>query len=195
MGALLFIHRQIFISKQKYFLETVMEHMDRSALLFLHNYNEYANTLLLETAASMDEVSFTAPSSPSHGSVQALLTHMLTTEFFFLARSEGKLVNPKGAPDKTLNLQEITVAFNQIADERFKYLNWVTEEKLMEIVDLPLNGQPFKLARWHLLVQSLIHSAHHRGELSIVMTGLGYPLPTLDPIIKFIQESGQIWPW
>jgi len=28
-----------------------------------------------------------------------------------------------------------------------------------------------------------------------VMTGLGHPLPTLDPIIEFINESGQHWPW
>lgn len=171
-----------------------MEHLDRSALLVLHKYNSHANQLVLQTAIAMDEASFTSQSSPSHGSVQALLTHMLTTEFFFLARSEGKPVNPKGAPDKTLSLQEITVAFSQIAEERLKYLNWVTDEKLLEIVDIPLVGQPFKLARWQLLTQSLLHSAHHRGELSIVITGLGHPLPTLDPIIEFIQESGQTWP-
>jgi len=173
-----------------------MEKPNKSALLVLHNYNSYANNLLLQTAAAMDEASsFTALSSPSHGSVQALLTHMLTTEFFFLARSEGKPVNPKSAPDKKLTLPEITAAFNQIADERLKYLNWVSEEKLLEIVDIPIGGQPFKLARWQLLTQSLLHSAHHRGELSIVMTGLGHPLPTLDPIIAFIHESGQTWPW
>ena len=172
-----------------------MNNFNKPALLVLHNYNSYANTLVLQTAAAMDEAAFTAQSSPSHGSVQALLTHMLTTEFFFLARSEGKPVNPKGAPDKTLSVNEITMAFSQIADERLKYLNWVTEEKLVEIVDIPIGEQPFRLARWQLLTQSLLHSAHHRGELSIVMTGLGHPLPTLDPIIVFINESGQHWPW
>jgi uncharacterized damage-inducible protein DinB len=172
-----------------------MDNLNKPALLVLHNYNSYANNLLLQTAAALDETAFTAQASPSHGSVQALLTHMLTTEFFFLARSEGKPVNPKGAPDKTLGLQEITIAFSQLAEERHKYINWVTEEKLAEIIEIPIGGQAFKLARWQLLTQSLLHSAHHRGELSIVMTGLGHPLPTLDPIIEFINESGQHWPW
>jgi uncharacterized damage-inducible protein DinB len=45
-----------------------------------------------------------------------------------------------------------------------------------------------------LMLQSLIHSVHHRGELSIVMTGLGHPLPTLDIILHFARESGQPWP-
>jgi uncharacterized damage-inducible protein DinB len=176
-------------------LELTMENLNRSALIVLHNYNEYANTLLLKTAAQMDETAFLAQSSPSHGTVQALLTHMLTVEFFFLARSEDKPVNPKDAPDKTLSLDEISTAFHQVANERRQYLNWVSEERLLEMVELPLGGQPFKLERWQLLAQSLLHSTHHRGELSIVMTGLGHPLPTLDPIIQFVNESGQHWPW
>ena len=171
-----------------------MDIINKSALLVLHHYNSHANTLVLQTAVAMDESALTAQASPSHGSVLALLTHMLTSEFFFLARSEGKPVNPKSAPDKTLALHEIILAFGQVADERLKYLNWVTDEKLLEVVEIPLNGTPYHLARWQLLTQSLAHSAHHRGELSIVMTGLGHPLPTLDPIITFINESGQHWP-
>ena len=172
-----------------------MNIMNKSALLVLHHYNDHANTLVLQTASAMDENALTAQSSPSHGSVLALLTHMLTTEFFFLARSEGKPVNPKSAPDKSLALPEITAAFAQVAAERQKYLDWVTEERLLEVIEIPIGGQVFKLPRWQLLAQSLMHSAQHRGELSIVMTALGHPLPTLDPIIQFINESGQHWPW
>jgi uncharacterized damage-inducible protein DinB len=40
-----------------------------------------------------------------------------------------------------------------------------------------------------------MHSTHHRGELSIVLTELGYPLPTLDIIVHFAEQSGQAWPW
>lgn len=170
-----------------------MEQLDRSSLLVLHHYNGHANDLLLKTAAELDEKAFTAQSSPSHGTVQGLLTHMLMVEFFFLARSEGKPVNPKDNPDKTLSLAEITETFSQIAEERKKYLHWVTDEKLDEIIELPLEGRPYKLARWQLLAQSLLHSIHHRGELSIVLTGLGHPLPTLDPIIQFIRDSKQEW--
>ena len=48
-----------------------MDSMNKSSLLVLHNYNSHANALVLETAAKLDEQSFTKPSSPSHGSVQA----------------------------------------------------------------------------------------------------------------------------
>ena len=172
-----------------------MEHMDKSALKVLHHYNEYANQLVLKAAQDLDDAAFSTSSSPSHGSVQGLLTHMLTTEFFFLARCEGKPIHPKGAPDKALSLNEIQVAFSQVAEERGRYLNWLKDEMMEEEIAIPIGGKEFKLARWQFLAQSLIHSAHHRGELSIVMTALGCPLPTLDPILQFVSESGQEWPW
>lgn len=172
-----------------------MEHLDRSALLVLHNYNDHANALVLKTAAALDETSFCSNSGPSHGSVQGLLTHMLMVEFFFLARCEGKPVNPKDSSSQSLTLNEITATFAQIAEERKRYLAWVTEEKLAEEITVPIRGKDFKLARWQFLAQSLLHTAHHRGELSIVMTAQNHPLPTLDVILEFVKESGQEWPW
>lgn len=171
-----------------------MDTMNKSSLLVLHNYNDHANTLVLETAAKLDELAFTTSSSPSHGSVQGLLTHMLTTEFFFLARAEGKPILPK-PPAAALSLEEIRLTFAQVASERRKYLDWVSEDLLAQEIIIPIGGQDFKLARWQLLAQSLVHSTHHRGELSIVLTGLDHPLPTLDIIIEFVNESGQHWPW
>lgn len=171
-----------------------MNAMNKSALFVLHDYNSYANGLVLQTAATMDSVALAAQSSPSHGSVQSLLTHMLTTEFFFLARSEGKPVNPRSAPTAQLSISELVLSFEQVADERKKYLEWVTEEKLLEVLEVPIGGHPFQLARWQLLTQAFVHSAHHRGELSIVMTGLGHPLPTLDIILPFVEQNGQHWP-
>jgi uncharacterized damage-inducible protein DinB len=171
-----------------------MDNMNKSALLVLHEYNDHANNLVLDTAAKLDESAFTTASSPSHGSVQGLLTHMLTTEFFFLARCEGKPIQPKPA-SSALSLEEIRVTFAQVAAERRRYLDWITDDLLAQEITIPIGGHDIRLARWQFLLQSLVHSTHHRGELSIVMTGLGAPLPTLDIIIPFVNTSGQQWPW
>jgi uncharacterized damage-inducible protein DinB len=172
-----------------------MEHLDRSALLVLHNYNSFANDLVLKTASALDDAVFAARSSASHGSVQGLLTHMVITEFGFLSACKSQANPLVGAMSKTPTLQEITEAFAYAANQRLEYLQSITDQELDETICLNLGGQSFSLVRWQLLTQSLFHSMHHRGELSIVMTTLGQPLPTLDVIIQFVNESGQQWPW
>jgi uncharacterized damage-inducible protein DinB len=169
-----------------------MEHMDRSALLVLHDYNTYANALVLKAAEALDETAFTARSSPSHGTVQGLLTHMARVEAGFLYSCSGPAV---GKIAESPALAEIVEIFDLIAAARRSYLADIPAADLDEQITMSMGGKPLKLARWQLLAQSLVHSIHHRGELSIVMTALGQPLPTLDIILQFVNESGQEWPW
>jgi uncharacterized damage-inducible protein DinB len=170
-----------------------MNHMDRSALLVLHNYNCHANDLVLVTAAKLDEAAFTASSSPSHGSVQHLLMHILAVEASFLAKCKGEQPNQKVFQVETMTLAELAAEFAQVRNLRLEYLMNTSAEALAEAIPVTIGGHPLSLARWQMLAQSLISSAHHRGELSIVMTGLGQPLPTLDIILQFVAESGQRW--
>lgn len=169
-----------------------MEHMDRSALLVLHEYNVYANGLVLKTAERLDNLAYISQSSPSHGTVQGLLAHMARVEAGFLFSCSGKSV---GEIAEFPAQGEIMDGFDRIAGARYEYLTNVSPDTLDEQITMSMGGQQLILSRWQMLFQSLIHSTHHRGELSIVMTALGYPLPTLDPILKFIRDSGQTWPW
>lgn len=172
-----------------------MSDMNRSALLVLHNYNSYANSLVLKTALALDEAAFSSQSSPSHGLVQRLLMHMLAVETSFLAKCNGEAAQGKVFEAEEMTLAEITDDFTRIATERGAYLDAVTEDELAEVVTIQIGGKSLRLARWQLLAQALLSSAHHRGELSIVMTALSVPLPTLDPILQFVNESGQVWPF
>jgi uncharacterized damage-inducible protein DinB len=172
-----------------------MEEMDRSALLVLHSYNSYANSLVLKTALTLDEAAFTGQSSPSHGSVQHLLMHMLAVESSFLAKCRGEAPHGKVFETEVMTLSEIADGFAGVADTRDAYLDAVSKDELAEVIPIQIGGKPLRLARWQLLAQSLLSSAHHRGELSIVMTALGAPLPTLDPILQFVSKSGQEWPF
>ena len=172
-----------------------MNRMDRYALLALHEYNHYANQLVLDTAAKMTKEQFTSPSSPSHGSVQALLFHMFGCEYFFLLLCQGKMMESPAGEPALPGVDAMALMWDDLAGMRKAYLEAAAEEALEEQIPSSIGGQVFRLARWQLIAQSLLHSGHHRGELSIVMTSLGYPLPTLDSIIHFVKEGGQEWPW
>lgn len=166
--------------------------MNISALSVLHQYNQYANSLLLESAGLLSEVELTRSCSPSHGSVLGLLQHMIGTEIYFLLECQG--LPPAPDTDQVSSLNQLKELFHLASSQREEYLQNATEEEMQERIRVKIGSGMVDLPRWQYLAQSLLASIHHRGELSIVMTGLGYPLPTLDPILQFVQDSGQEWP-
>ncbi len=169
-----------------------MAQMNRSALMILHSYNRFAGSLLFEAAAQLTPQQLTLPCSPSHGSVMGLLQHMLGTEIYFLLACQGKSMPTP--PTVVPSLEQLRDFFSQVSDERECYLQNVTEEELQAEIDVQIGPGTVRLSRWQLLAQSILGSVHHRGELSIVMTGLGRPLPTMDAILQFVADSGQEWP-
>lgn len=170
-----------------------MEHMDRSSLYTLHTYNVYANDLLLETAAKMTAEELTRQSSPSHGSVMNLLQHIFGCEYYFTMECMNVEPEPAQSARCAASLASLSECFALLNATRENYLLKVNDFELEEEITVNLGRGDFTLQRWQFMAQSLLHSVHHRGELSIVMTGLGHPLPTLDPILKYIHDSGQSW--
>jgi len=170
-----------------------MDQMDKSSLLVLHNYNDYANQLVLDTASRMTEAELIKESSPSHGNVKTLLLHIVLCEYGFILRCLG--TPPESVTDDFDNysFEEIRELYARVAGMRKDYLEIVNENELNEIIPTVIGKHQLALPRWQMLAQSLVHSTHHRGELSIVLTALGYPLPTLDILLEFIKESGQQW--
>jgi uncharacterized damage-inducible protein DinB len=167
--------------------------MDRDILLALNAYNSYANRLVLETVAGLTGDEFTRQSSPSHQSVRTLLVHMIGSETFFLKLCQGQPLPAQPAAPPTL--AEIQGYVSQLAGEQESFLRSTDEAGLGREVTFQIGEQTLHLSIWQLLVQAFVHSTHHRGELSIVLSHLGHPLPTLDIIIPFVTWSGQQWPW
>ena len=167
--------------------------MDRDILLALYAYNAHANRLVLETAAGLTDDEFIRQSSPSHQSVRTLLMHMIGSEAFFIKLCQGQPL--RIPPDAPPTLAEIQGYTSQLPGEQESFLRSSDEAGLEREITFQMGDQTLHLPVWQLLVQAFVHSTHHRGELSIVLSHLGHPLPTLDIIIPFVTQSGQKWPW
>lgn len=165
--------------------------MDCQGLMTLHDYNAYANNLVLDVVARVPEDDLTRETSPSHGSVRKLLCHMLTSEAFFLRSVQERVLE---LPD-LFQMSDLRPYWQNLAMEIHTTLSTMQERDLHHKVPVRIRDRVFRLPVWQLFTQSALHSTHHRGELSILLTQLGFPLPTLDPIIQFAETSGQPWPW
>jgi uncharacterized damage-inducible protein DinB len=165
--------------------------MQADFLVALYDYNCYANNLVLETAAKLSPAELEYESSPSHHNVLRLLGHMWGVESNFLAACRGEQFLFK-RPD---NFAELRQRWEDLASQQKGYLGHLSETDLAAVLPVQISKQPFQFARWQMLTQALIQSTHHRSELSIILTRLGFPLPNLDIIVTFAENSGQLWPW
>lgn len=163
--------------------------MDRAGLLTLCAYNAYANRLVMNVVQCLSAAELARPVSPSHESVQKLMEHMLGLEATFLARCQGTSPDWPDSPA----LAALIRYWGEVEQTTHDFITGLTEDDLAREVR-PFSQQTLHFPVWQLLLQIFMHSAHHRGELSVVLTELGHPLPTLDIILHFVEQSGQVWP-
>ncbi len=164
--------------------------MKPDALVALAKYNAWANRIMLEVAEKLSEQDLQAESSPSHGSVYRLLLHMHECEAIFLSLCR---VTRFAAPLTPLTLTDLRARWDILAHEMCDFIVALTPEEMERVLRVEIAGSHYQLPVWQLLSQAIIHSTHHRGELSIVLTGLGRPLPNLDILLHFVEQSGQVW--
>ncbi|MBI5563759.1 MAG: DinB family protein [Chloroflexi bacterium] len=164
--------------------------MNRDGLLAICAYNAYANHLVLNTVKHLSADELTRPSSPSHESVLKMLWHMLAVEANFLARCQGTAIERPDLP----TLAEVARYWSEIERSTQYFIAAQSDDDLAREV-IAFTDRSLHFPVWQLLLQACLHSTHHRGELSVVLTELSYPLPTLDIIVHFAEQSGQVWPW
>jgi uncharacterized damage-inducible protein DinB len=167
--------------------------INQDGLLSLYTYNAYANRLVLDTIENLTEQEFMQECSPSRGSVRGLLTHMVECEAFFLAQCQNRSIELDSVDLSTL--ANIRQYWSKLEQEQLDFIGSLGDDEILHDIPVRIREQPLVFPIWQLLAQALIHSVHHRGELSIVLTGLNHPLPTLDIILHFIKESRQNWTW
>ncbi len=161
--------------------------MDRDGLLTLAKYHAYANALVLDVMEPLSDKELDE-SSPSRGSARGLLRHVLGSDVFFLALCQGRTVDDLPYLPTVADMRRY---WREIDTEMQTFIAGLTEADLARAIALPfqIKGKSVRLPIWQLFTQAFTHATHHRGELSIVLSGLGHPLPTLDPIVLFAEES------
>jgi uncharacterized damage-inducible protein DinB len=161
--------------------------LSREMLAALCRYSAYANGLVLVAAAGLSDDDFEAEMSPSRGSVGGLLRHMLSSDIVWTARCRGQ--EPQIDAARLAARADVPAYWAEVERERLAFVEGCAEADLARAVATEIQGQRVQLPVWQMLLQAFLHATHHRGELSIVLTELGHPLPTLDVILQFVQEG------
>ncbi|MBI3537698.1 MAG: DinB family protein [Chloroflexi bacterium] len=167
--------------------------MKADMLKALAEYNNHANRILLNAASKLSAEVFANTPSPSRESAKNLLLHLIIVEAAYYARCRGRKFNFDSNADRTFD--EIQKFADETAIELQRLMDSLSEDDLASQVTAKFGDQSLHLPLWQMLLHTFMHSARHRGELSIVLSQLGQPLPIPDLIVQFIDQSGQTWPF
>ena len=163
--------------------------INRAGLLVLSSYNDYANRNVLDVVSNLTDAEFVRDFKMSVGNVQKMLQHVKECEAYFLSTCQEKPYLETKLP----GLKNIRSYWGDLGDEFHSFIERQTNEDLAGVIRVQFGEHVFQFPVWQLLMQAFNHSMIHRGELSILLTELGHPLPDMDIIIKFIKDSGQEW--
>lgn len=168
--------------------------MRRDDLLAIFAFDAAANRAVLDTAAQLTDEALAREFSPSHGSIRQLLVHIVGGDMYFAALCRDETPDMTGIEALT-TLDAIRAQFEQAARDLQATIEGLSDDALQQDMTVRFGEHTFSLPRWQVLLQVFTHAHMHRGELSILLSQLGHPLPTLDLMVHFVKASGQQWPF
>lgn len=159
----------------------------------LARYNIQANHILMNAVSKLTPDEFANTPSPSRETIKDLLLHLIVVEAAYYSRCRGDKFDFDSKVYRTFS--DIKGFANRTANDLQKLMDSLTEDDFSKQVTAKFGDESLHLPLWQMLLHTFMHTARHRGELSIILSQLGRPLPIPDLIVQFVDESGQTWPF
>jgi uncharacterized damage-inducible protein DinB len=158
----------------------------------LYDYSYWANQRYLKAAAGLTEEQLVHKQGHSWDSVYRVLLHMLSSEWMWLERWNGKspqsLLEPRDYP----TLDSIQKFWAGLEPVMRAFVSAQTEAGLQEDSSYTnTRGETYHLPLWQMMVHVPNHNTHHRGELAGMFALLDAPHPEDEAVQYFLEKSGQ----
>jgi len=163
--------------------------MNHADILFLFDYNYWANARVLSAASKLTPDQFVAPHGLSHGSVRGALTHILAAEIVWRLRCQSGL-SPAALPADSdfPTLDALRARWTEEEAAMRSYLASLTDERLSQAVEYKTTkGVPFSNTLWQLLAHVVNHGTQFRAEAAVALTAEGHSPGDLD-LLLYLRE-------
>ena len=159
----------------------------------LFDYGYWARDRLFAAMEGLTEAEYTRPSGLSCGSLRAVLTHYLDTEYGWRCRLDG-------APDEGIlgeaqlpDLAALTARWAAEEATMRTYLDALVDAHLIGEVTFTLkSGTKVSTPRWQILAHISNHSAQHRSEAAEALTLAGRSPGDLDLMRYLLAGQAQV---
>src|SRR5205085_1221273 len=134
------------------------------------DYGYWANRKLFKALDGITPEQFVQTVAGSYGSIRNTLVHVMSAEWGWLDRCGG---HPRGAklnPDDYPTLESISDQWARIETHMREFLDGLTDHDLARVIDFSIPGsQPRSLQLGNLLLHSVVHAVHHRGQVAMLL--------------------------
>jgi uncharacterized damage-inducible protein DinB len=158
-------------------------------LLFLFQYNLWADLRTLDACAALTNEQFTRNLGSSFGSVRDTLAHLYGAEWVWNERFQGR--SPSSLPPGSTfyDLASVGAKLEEIDRYYIDYVAPLTKEDLQRILRYKsFAGDEFSNPLWQSLHQLTNHGSYHRGQIVTLLRQLGVK-PASTDLIGFYREQ------
>ncbi len=142
----------------------------------LFEYNEWANSRLLEAAAQVSEEELARERSVAFGSVHGILLHILASHVSWLIKWTGE-TPPIARVEPGRVVPAISQSYRDAHERLLAFVGTLTDAHLDDVASLidPQDGEWRQWQRplWQVMLSVGSHAMPHRGEAAMILSELG----------------------
>jgi uncharacterized damage-inducible protein DinB len=172
------------------------------AIRSMYEYDNWATTHIIDTAAQVTPEQLNAPGTAGHGSIRETLIHLIATSRAWLSAWDGLLTYEEAmlnrlAPDDYPDISAVQALWSEVGERVLTFARGVTEEDMQRVTtfDLPWDapGSPSRsLTLWQMMFQVINHGTQHRSEIAAMLTDDGHSPGMIDFVFYTFQQERPI---
>ena len=164
--------------------------MDKSKIIELYSYDDWANQKLLAAVSQLENEEFVRDLASSYQSIRDTMVHILGAEELWLSRWMGEQGRTLLNSDDFPTYPSLTERWDNYRQQITRFIMLLTEEKLtQEISYKNLKGIPYSLELWKQMQHVANHSSYHRGQVATMLRQLKKQPPSLDLVSYYLGEK------
>jgi uncharacterized damage-inducible protein DinB len=153
----------------------------------LYEYNGWANTRILETAAALSPAQLIAPGGASFDSVRDTLVHTMGAQWLYLERWQGRA--PRALPEAAgfLDLAAIRTRWDALERDTQAFVESLDDARLgADFSYVNTQGETWTYPLWEQMIHQVNHATQHRSETAVLLTKMGHSPGWLD-LLYFVD--------
>ena len=153
----------------------------------LYAYNRWANQRILSAAAVLSPEELDRDLRSSFPSLLATLRHLLTSDWIWLERWNGRAPFELPQSWDVSSLESVSRYWADVEEDRAAFLEQLVPEDLPRTLEYRGPTGTFAAPLWVLLRHVANHSTYHRGQAVTLLRQLGAAAPYTD-FVRYYRE-------